>query len=227
MYRSPGAPYAAAKSNLHTSRARKRPLRHPGQVPARDRELRLAHTPSAAGRSRTGSPRMEMPVPRVGRTSPHRHQHLLRTDGRHRHLGQPQDILRRAVRVLHDRLHHVPHRGHCRRIRSIRRLRPPAAPWLGHAPSLGIIRGTAIGGLPVADGPGVQRPRGIDGACAAPLAGSRRLPPPLGLPRAGRPRTCARWSQWSPSLCRGRSSANRCASRMGGRSRSCRRAGPR
>jgi len=72
----------------------------------------------------------------------------------------------------------------------------------GHHPA-----GPVIGELPAADGPGVQSPRGTAGACAARVAGSRRSPLPLGLPRAGRPRRCARWSQWPPSLCRGRSSA--------------------
>src|SRR5215510_1537837 len=65
----------------------------------------------------------------------------------------------------------------------------------------------------VSAGPGVRSPRGTAGACAALLAGSSRSPLPLVLPLAGRPRTCAHWSRWPPSLCRGRSSANRCADR--------------
>src|SRR6516162_2491648 len=86
-------------------------LRHrSGQVPARDRELRLADAPeSRAEQERLASDKV--PVPRVGRASPHRHQHVLRAGDRHLHLGQSQDILRRPVLVLDDRLHGVPLRA--------------------------------------------------------------------------------------------------------------------
>jgi hypothetical protein len=93
-------------------------LHHSGEVPARHRELGFAHAPQPCRAQQDRLAADEMPVPRVGRTGPHAHEHVLVTDDRHRHVGQRQDILWRAVPVLDHRLHRVPTRGLSRRIAS-------------------------------------------------------------------------------------------------------------
>ncbi len=64
------------------------PLHRSGEVPARDRELRFADAPQPRGAEQERLAADEVPVPRVGRASTHRHQHVLRAGDRHLHLGQ-------------------------------------------------------------------------------------------------------------------------------------------
>jgi hypothetical protein len=83
----------------------------PARSPPGTANFGLRTPPSPAGRSRTGSPRTKC--------QSHGSAELARTDtstssapdGRHRHLGQLQDILWRAVLVLHDCPHCVPFAG--------------------------------------------------------------------------------------------------------------------
>src|SRR4029077_9376990 len=92
------------------------PLHRSSEVPARDRELRFADAPQSRRAEQERLAADEVPVPRIGRASTHRHQHVLRAGDRHLHLGQVQDILWRPVPVLDDRLHRVLPRGPCPRI---------------------------------------------------------------------------------------------------------------
>jgi hypothetical protein len=56
-------------------------------------------TPQSGGAEQDRLAADEVPVPQVGRTSTHGHQHLLRAEGRHLHVGRPQDILWRRTRA--------------------------------------------------------------------------------------------------------------------------------
>ena len=106
---------AVAETVYFIARAERRhaaasPLHNSGEVTARNREPRFADAPKSGRAENDRLAPDEVPVPRVGRTGAHRHQHVLRTGRRHRRLGQPQDILRRPVLMLDDHFHKTPPR---------------------------------------------------------------------------------------------------------------------
>src|SRR4051794_9677570 len=89
-------------SRLEPRHAATYALPRPGQVAARDQELRPTHAAYSCRAKQHRFATDEVPVPRIRRTGPHPHQYVLIADLRQSHVSQPQHIAWRAVTLLDE-----------------------------------------------------------------------------------------------------------------------------